>query len=349
MAKTNLGRVAMHPAGVWNAFTQYNRLDLVEDNEGSYMAILDNVNTPTTNTSVWQKVAGRGPAGTGNVTAFSEETLVSGESYVFRPSQDGQAMGEFIPFTTASQQQSDWEQEDNSKADYIKNKPVIPEVQIQSDWDQENNESKDFIRNKPEFKTIFSQTVLGTGNIEPESVKDIQYSGETAVFTISYYGGRPDETIHMPADNFLSNAEYDPSTHVLTLTMSNGEDVPVPLEDLISEYKVSSEGGLELVNGNEFKIADPLLEIINRTPKHKAVTVEASAWTQTGTYWQAVITDADILDDSVIDLGSDESTYSIYKKAAFLPVTTSLTAGSFAIMAENKPTDSINLLYSITL
>ena len=62
--------------------------------------------------------------------------------------------------------QSDWSQSDNTKIDYIKNKPnlaavatsgsyndlsnkpTIPAAQIQSDWTQTNSSSKDFIKNK---------------------------------------------------------------------------------------------------------------------------------------------------------------------------------------------------------
>ena len=50
---------------------------------------------------------------------------------------------------SAGQIQSDWDQDDNTQKDYIKNKPTIPDEQIQSDWDQADNTQKDFIKNKP--------------------------------------------------------------------------------------------------------------------------------------------------------------------------------------------------------
>lgn len=64
--------------------------------------------------------------------------------------------------------QSDWNQSDNTKDDYIKNKPnlatvatsgdyddltnkpTIPAAQIQSDWAQTDNTKKDYIKNKPQ-------------------------------------------------------------------------------------------------------------------------------------------------------------------------------------------------------
>jgi len=45
--------------------------------------------------------------------------------------------------------QSDWNETDNTKLDYIKNKPTIPDPQIQSDWTQSDDTAKDFIKNKP--------------------------------------------------------------------------------------------------------------------------------------------------------------------------------------------------------
>ena len=47
--------------------------------------------------------------------------------------------------------QSDWNQSDSSKLDFIKNKPNIPNAQIQSDWEQEDNTKSDFIKNKPDI------------------------------------------------------------------------------------------------------------------------------------------------------------------------------------------------------
>ena len=49
--------------------------------------------------------------------------------------------------------QSDWNESDNTKLDYIKNKPTIPDAQIQSDWTQSDDTAKDFIKNKPTIPT----------------------------------------------------------------------------------------------------------------------------------------------------------------------------------------------------
>ena len=48
-----------------------------------------------------------------------------------------------------SQVQSDWKQTDETKVDFIKNKPTIPEPQVQSDWTETDNAKPSFIKNKP--------------------------------------------------------------------------------------------------------------------------------------------------------------------------------------------------------
>ena len=53
------------------------------------------------------------------------------------------------PTIPAAQVQSDWNQSDNTQADFIKNKPTIPAAQVQSDWNEADANSKAFIQNKP--------------------------------------------------------------------------------------------------------------------------------------------------------------------------------------------------------
>lgn len=53
-----------------------------------------------------------------------------------------------------AQIQSDWNQSDNTKKDYIKNKPTIPAAQIQSDWNQSTTAALDYIKNKPTIPTV---------------------------------------------------------------------------------------------------------------------------------------------------------------------------------------------------
>ena len=71
-----------------------------------------------------------------------------------------------------TQEQADWTEADNTKVDYIKNKPTlstvatsgdyndltnkptIPSAQVQSDWSQSDNTQVDFIKNKPSLAAV---------------------------------------------------------------------------------------------------------------------------------------------------------------------------------------------------
>lgn len=58
------------------------------------------------------------------------------------------------------QKQADWNQADNTKEDFIKNKPSIPDAQIQSDWNQTNVDAADYIKNKPNIPSGGGRLVL---------------------------------------------------------------------------------------------------------------------------------------------------------------------------------------------
>lgn len=85
-----------------------------------------------------------------------------------------------IAASDTPQEQADWNEQDNTKVDYIKNKPnlatvatsgdygdlqnkpTIPAAQVQSDWNQSDNQAVDFIKNKP---TIPTETELWSGTL----------------------------------------------------------------------------------------------------------------------------------------------------------------------------------------
>lgn len=74
------------------------------------------------------------------------------------------------PTIPDAQIQSDWSQSDNTKKDYIKNKPTIPDAQIQSDWNQTTGTAKDYIKNKPTLGTASALDVPATGNATSSQV-----------------------------------------------------------------------------------------------------------------------------------------------------------------------------------
>ena len=113
-------------------------------------------------------------------------TLTNGNTYTFsvfngEKGADGSGGGGI------EQVQSDWAQSDDTKKDYIKNKPslstvatsgnyndllnkpTIPDSQIQSDWNQSNTAAKDYIKNKP---TIPNAQIQSDWNQTTTTAKD---------------------------------------------------------------------------------------------------------------------------------------------------------------------------------
>ena len=84
--------------------------------------------------------------------------------------------------------QSDWSQSDNTKRDFIKNKPTIPAAQIQADWNQSNTSALDYIKNKP---AIPATPVCINGLVSPDGEKSFLY-----IFTPHSTCKDDDGTIH---------------------------------------------------------------------------------------------------------------------------------------------------------
>lgn len=68
-----------------------------------------------------------------------------------------------------NQAQSDWNQSDSTKPDYIKNKPTLADAQIQADWSQTDTSKKDYIKNKPDLSQIGKDSIY-IGDVEPNDV-----------------------------------------------------------------------------------------------------------------------------------------------------------------------------------
>lgn len=136
--------------------------------------------------------------------------------------------------------QSDWNQEDNSKDDYIKNKPnlaavatsgsytdlndkpTIPAAQIQSDWNQTNNQALDYIKNKPTIPTAAAQISYDNTTSHLEATNTQAAIDELA--TITY------PSISITAD---TGAVIIATNGAITLTATMGQS---PLKMLIPSY-----------------------------------------------------------------------------------------------------------------
>jgi hypothetical protein len=243
-----------------------------------------------------------------------------------------------------------------SKVDYsedITNLPTIPAAQIQSDYGQTDVTAVDFINNKPSFKTVFQQAITGSGDINPKLIKDIQYNGSNGDITIKFNDASEDKVINIPVDNFLSEAEYDPVTHVLTLTMANKEEVEINLGDLIDEYGVAEGGGLEIVNGNEFKIKDLLLSEITKVPLQKSIELSVAKWMKDNTWdgdgdlWAYDVADADVADGCLFEAWPADRKSRQVALNAEIDDNIIVNDGAFRLTCAKKPHSDFSIVYSV--
>jgi hypothetical protein len=268
--------------------------------------------------------------------------------------------------------QSDWTETDNTQDDFIKNKPVNvtqikdgfmskedkvkldgieegAEVNVQSDWNQTDNTQDDFIKNKPSFKTIFAQSIIGEGDINPQLVEDITYDGSTGDITVKFSDGTADKVINIPADNFLSTASYDGDTNILTLTLSNGETVEVEIGSMLHEYLAAEGGGLEVVNGNEFKIEDNLYSIITRTPIQREALILAANWTGSGDLWSYVVEDNDVIDGCIFEAWPADRASKMIALHAEMDENIIVIDESFTLTCANRPHSDFNIIYTMMI
>lgn len=116
-----------------------------------------------------------------------------------------------------TQEQADWNQSDDTKANYIKNKPSIPAAQVNADWDATEGVAQ--ILNKPTIPTVNNATL---------TLKQ----GTTTLGT------------------FTANASTDVE---VTIPAGGGGDLLV--EKTWSELKAMRDGGT-LVPGQQYRITD---------------------------------------------------------------------------------------------
>lgn len=107
-----------------------------------------------------------------------------------------------------TQVQADWAQSDNTKVDYIKNKPTIPAAQVNADWNAASGVAQ--ILNKPTIPTVNDATLT------------IQQNGtNVATFTA----------------NSATNATANITAPVITMTDTDpGEGQPLSANNFIAVY-----------------------------------------------------------------------------------------------------------------
>lgn len=118
-----------------------------------------------------------------------------------------------------TQIQSDWNQSDNSKVDFIKNKPTIPAAQVQADWNESDSSSMAYIANKPSV-TVFTD------------VTDTLTAGSTSI-TLQNAAITTTSTIDIYTDPELAHNSVTVATGSVTITFDAQQS------DVIVKVRVS--------------------------------------------------------------------------------------------------------------
>lgn len=157
-----------------------------------------------------------------------------------------------------TQEQADWNQSDNTKVDYIKNKPTIPAAQVNADWNADSGVAQ--ILNKP---TI------------PAAQVNADWEAESGVSQI----------LNKPTIPTVNNATLtltQGTTTLGTFTANASTDVTVDIpagggggasiiEKTWSELKAMRDGGT-LVPGQQYRITDYHTTVSNQSELTKITT-----------------------------------------------------------------------------
>jgi len=222
MTKNNLGKVLITPRGIWSENTEYKRLDIVYALDGSYIAKQDNQGITVSDSSVWQPIAGRGPAGTGNVSVY-EAGLKAGKKYLFIPSADNSSEGTFEEYDPSliSQKQVDWNQIQTDQPDFIKNKPSL----FSGDYND--------LENKPSIPIDISELNNDLSFISSKEIEgNYQSKGQYA------HANHNHDAMYQIKGNYQEAGEYASREHNHDLTYQLIEDGKgLSKNDFTDEYK----------------------------------------------------------------------------------------------------------------
>ena len=139
--------------------------------------------------------------------------------------------------------QSDWNEADNSKAEFINNKPTIPAAQVNSDWAQTDATKLDFIENKPSIPPLQEQSDWNQSDSaavdfikNKPSISGAQVNSdwaETDATKKSFIQNKPTVTVNGDDDitNVRVDLNYTKAADQGTVTNTKGDDAVIPVAD----------------------------------------------------------------------------------------------------------------------
>ena len=83
MSKTNLGRVSIAPKGVWDASTAYKKLDVVNNNGASWLAMQDNTGVTPADGESWMNLIDITKEGVIDALGYEPESVQKNRTTIF--------------------------------------------------------------------------------------------------------------------------------------------------------------------------------------------------------------------------------------------------------------------------
>lgn len=168
--------------------------------------------------------------------------------------------------------QSDWEQEDNTKLDYIKNKPDLSSIGVQANWNETNTTSLAYIKNKPDLTTLLAakqnkltfdkQPVQGSNNVVTSGGIYTALSNKqqdltqipivSSILPTDYLFIERNGTVYRVLASVLLDGSSESGSEALT--GENGESILTENGDELlidTGANTSSSGALSLENGQQ--------------------------------------------------------------------------------------------------
>ena len=177
-------------------------------------------NSGTSSAAVFDFGIPKGADGTGAVLSVNGQT-----GTVVLDASDVGALPDSTVIPDA-QIQSDWNQSDNTKKDFIKNKPTIPAAQVNSDWNASSGVAE--ILNKPTIPVVNNGTLT------------IQKNGTTVeTFTAN---SNTDKTANIITDTWTSASTADSNMNVVFDNLDNSYGYDLYCEDLLVNIVSMTKG-----------------------------------------------------------------------------------------------------------
>lgn len=214
----------------------------------------------------------------------------------------------------------------------IDNLPEIPAAQIQADYAQTDNEQRDFIKNKPYIPIKTSDLIKD----------DVYTKSQTQEQIVLYLGtvykpkGSVDDYSKLPTVNTIGDVYNTRDTGDNYVWVDISEDHPDGWDKLAGDVDLS-----------DYYTMEEAWKTFSGKAIQREMTLLPSGWSGAEDLWSYTVEDEQIIDGCLFESWPADR---LSKDAAFkadVDENIFVSDGSFTITAVYKPTNPINLIYTI--